>query len=179
MTGSYVGTRVWVAFRVDIIAEGITIVGTPDTVAPLTDIEPLDRARTHWRAYPIEDHVADKVLGIIEPHESGPSTRYQDLIDLVAIRTRCVVKASDARQALLSESSRRGVPLPTHFDVPDHRLWTRGYAAEARRTVGLPAPTLDAALQAARPFLDPLLDGTASGTWSPDPATGHDPCWRV
>jgi hypothetical protein len=42
MTGSYIGTRVWVAFRVDIIAEGITIVGTPDTVAPLTDIEPLD-----------------------------------------------------------------------------------------------------------------------------------------
>ncbi len=39
-------------------------------------------------------------------------------------------------------------------------------AAKAK-TTQLPASTLDDALDTVRPFLDPLLQGTAKGAWSP------------
>ncbi len=35
--------------------------GEPDTVLPLTAIEIGDQERAPWRAYPLVDHVADKV----------------------------------------------------------------------------------------------------------------------
>jgi hypothetical protein len=51
--------------------------------------------------------------------------------------------------------------------VPDIGLWEPGYAAEARRAV-LPTVTrLADALTRVRPYLDPLLDGTAAGRWHP------------
>jgi len=70
--------------------------------------------------------------------------------------------------ALRSEASRRGLRLPTRFDVPDRRLWEPGYRAEARRSLLPVARTLDEALATVRPFADPLLDGTAQGSWRPD-----------
>ena len=57
--------------------------------------------------------------------------------------------------------------LPPRFDVPARDLWERGYAAEAGRSLLPEARTLDEALAVVRPFLDPLLDGTAAGQWHP------------
>lgn len=92
---SFVGTKVWAAFQVDIVADGIEMTGEPDTVLPLTSIEILGQERAPWRAYPLVDHVADKVCAIVERYDGRPSTRFKDLIDLVAItlvvvfRRRC------------------------------------------------------------------------------------------
>ena len=72
-------------------------------------------------------------------------------------------------QALRSEATQRTVTLPDRFDVPDRGLWKPGYAAEARRSLLPIAQDLDQALEIVRPFIDPLLGGTADGTW--DPAT--------
>lgn len=164
---SFIGTKVWVSFQVDIVADGIEMTGEPDTVLPLTSIEILDRERAPWRAYPLVDHVADKVCAIIERYDGRPSTRFKDLIDLVAITLRCSVPAPLQRQALVKEAGRRRLVLPAPFDVPDRQLWERGYRSEARRTVGLMAVELDDALAVVRPFLDPLLAGTAEGDWDP------------
>jgi hypothetical protein len=57
--------------------------------------------------------------------------------------------------------------LPATFDAPDIRLWTPGYAAEANRSRLSTARTLDEALAIVRPFLHPLLEGDADGTWDP------------
>jgi hypothetical protein len=43
----------------------------------------------------------------------------------------------------------------------------RGYVAEAERSLLPTARTLDLALAVVRPFVDPLLAGTAIGTWDP------------
>lgn len=64
------------------------------------------------------------------------------------------------------EGQRRLLNLPQTFDVPEHDLWTRGYRAEASRATGLSALELEDALTVVRPFLDPLLDGSASGDWN-------------
>jgi hypothetical protein len=96
-----------------------------------------------------------------------PIDQIQGLIDLVAIAQRTEIAADSQRRALRKEAERRMLELPLSFEVPDRDLWTRGYRAEARRTVGLSALELDAALAVAKPFLDPVLAGFATGIWSP------------
>ena len=164
---TFIGVRLWSAFQVDLVAEGIELTGHPDPVHPLTDIEILTSPRKTWQAYPLVDHIADKVCAILERHQGLPSTRYKDLVDLVAIVHHATVAASLQREALVKEGRRRGLSLPRSFEVPDRQMWERGYRAEARRTTGLDEANLDAALTTVRPFLNPLLDGTATGSWDP------------
>lgn len=164
---TFIGVRLWSAFQVDLVAEGIELTGRPDPVHPLTDIEILTSPRKTWQAYPLVDHIADKVCAILERHQGLPSTRYKDLVDLVAIVNHATVAASLQREALVKEGRRRGLSLPWAFEVPDRQMWERGYRAEARRTTGLDETNLDAALTRVRPFLNPLLDGTATGSWDP------------
>ena len=94
-----------------------------------------------------------------------PSTRYRDLVDLVAIISGASVAAEAQAAALRSELERRNLILPESFDVPDRSLWEPGYAAEAQRSLLETAQTLDEALAVVRPFLDPLFRGEAAGTW--------------
>jgi hypothetical protein len=123
-----------------------------------------------YRAYPLADHVADKIAATYERHgkDGRPSTRYRDLVDLVAIVTGASVAANAQLVALRSEFDRRGLTVPNRFDVPDRELWRRGYAAEARRSLLGTARTLDDALAVVRPFTDPLFRGTAAGSWDRD-----------
>jgi len=96
-----------------------------------------------------------------------PSTRYKDLIDLVSIVRGAPLQAQPTRRALVSEADRRNVKLPARFMIPDRRLWEPGYAAEARRSSLHTASTLDYALAVVVPCLNPLMDGSVSGTWDP------------
>jgi len=120
-----------------------------------------------YRAYPLVDHVADKVAAMFELHgeKGAPSTRYKDPVDIVAIVISASIDAAPQLTALRSEADRRGVTLPVRFSVPDRGLWERGYAAEAGRSLLPVAHTLDDALATVTPFLDPLLDGSVAGRW--------------
>lgn len=166
MTAS-IGTKIWTAFQVDLVADGIVMIGRPDLVRPLTFVEIGREDRRSWRAYPLVDHVADKVCAIFERHEGRASTRFKDLIDLVAISQRATVSAELQLLALTKEADRRALTLLRSFTVPDQEIWVAGYRAEARRTVGLEAVELDDAVQVIRPFLDPLLSHSATGQWNP------------
>ncbi|HEY6797122.1 MAG TPA: nucleotidyl transferase AbiEii/AbiGii toxin family protein [Kineosporiaceae bacterium] len=164
-----IGTSPWAAFSVDLIGDQLTMTGEPEDVPPLARGAIPDAEQRGYRAYPLVDHVADKVVATFDRYGAGqlPSTRYKDLLDLIAIVSASEIAASAQAAALTSEAARRAVPLPDRFDVPDRRLWERGYAREARASV-VPVPaTLDAAITAIRPFIDPLLDGTAAGRWHP------------
>jgi hypothetical protein len=170
-----IGTTQWAAFHVDLVGEGIKMTGTPDDVPPLTPITIPGRKPATYRAYPLVDHVADKTCAILERHGTDqlPSTRYKDLIDLVAMVTSIEVTAAEQGRALSTEAERRGIALPQRFTVPDRGLWEPNYAKAASRARNLSAQTLDQALAAVCPFLDPLLQHTASGRWAP--LTGQ---WR-
>jgi len=167
---AYVGETVWVQFHVDLVGTDLRMTGEPDDVPPMVGIDMPDVQQHGYRAYPLVDHVADKIAAIFERYGEGrtPSTRFKDLVDLVAIVTGASVPADAQRAALASEADRRGITLPDHFDVPDHALWKSGYAAEAKRSVLPIAPTLDDAIETVRPFVDGLLDGSASGQWDPE-----------
>jgi len=166
-----IGPTVWVSFHVDLVGAGVTMTGEPDEVPALARVGMPDIEQKGYRAYPLVDHVADKIVAIFGRYGSsaGPSTRYKDLVDLVAIATGASVEATAQMAALASEAEGRG--LPSRFDVPDHAAWERGYAAEAARSLLDIAQTLEEALSIVRPFLNPLLDGSAEGSW--DPETGR------
>jgi hypothetical protein len=164
------GTTTWSSFHIDLVAEGVRMTGAPDHVPALTALALPGLEQPGYRAYPVVDHIADKVWAILERPASGqrPSTRFKDLVDLVAFVANVRVSAAAQRHALSCEAQRRQISLPSRFDVPDQALWETGYAAEARRAVLPTAGNLDDALALVRPYLDPLLNGTATGVWDPE-----------
>lgn len=166
---AYVGATLWAAFHVDLVGSGLRMTGEPEDVPPLARVVMPDVEQHGYRAYPLVDHIADKITAILQRYGEtlAPSTRYKDLVDLVAIVSEASVEARLQEVALASEADRRGVTLPERFDVPDRELWERGYGAEAERSLLLRAHTLDEALAVVRPFIDPVLDGSAEGTWDP------------
>lgn len=167
---AYIGATQWASFHVDLVGSDITMTGEPEDVPPLARVAMPDLEQHGYRAYPLVDHVADKVAATFDRYGESevPSTRYKDLVDLVAIVTEATVDADAQTTALASEAERRRISLPRGFDVPARDLWERGYAAEAARSLLPSARTLDEALAVVRPFLDPLLQESAAGQWDPD-----------
>lgn len=171
-TTASVGATTWAAFHIDVVDAGVRMTGTPDDVSPIANVFVPGIDQPGYRAYPLVDHVADKVAAILEPHGDGrPSTRFKDLIDLTALVSCIRVTVDDQRTALRSELDRRGLEHPLRFDVPDRVTWEVGFAAAARKAVGLTVATLSEALAIVGPFVDGVLDGTATGTWDPEKRT--------
>jgi Nucleotidyl transferase AbiEii toxin, Type IV TA system len=166
---AHLGATPWASFHVDLVGADLTMTGLPDPVPPLARVTMPDLEQHGYRAYPLADHVADKVVATFQHYgpQRMPSTRYKDLIDLVSIVRRAELDAVSTGSALVSEAGRRKVELPARFTVPDRPQWQLGYAAEARRSLPRIAATLDDALAVVTPCLDPLMAGRASGTWRP------------
>ncbi len=167
-----IGATPWTRFHVDLVGRDVTMTGEPEDMPALARITMPGITQHGYRVYPLVDHVADKVCATFARYGDGeaPSTRYKDLVDLVAIATRASVEAAQQLAALASEAARRRTTLPTRFVVPDRDLWERGYAAEAGRSLLPAARTLEEALAVVAPFLDPLLAGTAAGPGTPEQA---------
>lgn len=166
---SVIGTTTWASFHVDLIGSGLRMTGQPEHVPPLAENAIPEVDQHGYQAYPLVDHVADKVAATYERYGTAgmPSTRYRNLVNLVSIVTGASVPAADQITALVSEFDRRQLNLPASFDVPDRRLWESGYAAEARRSLLAAGRTLNEALTLVKPFIDPLLDQSATGHWDP------------
>jgi hypothetical protein len=143
--------------------------GDPEPVPPLARIVMPDIEQHGYRAYPLPDHLADKVVATFQRYgpQQLPSTRYKGPDRSGRHRHRSEPDAGAALRALTSEASRRRVRLPPTFHVPDRTLWEAGYSAQARHSLLPVVATLDNALAILRPCLDPLLDHSASARWEP------------
>lgn len=163
---AYIGTQ-WAEFHIDLLGPDVRMTGEADGVPPLVPLAMPGMEQHGYRAYPLVDHVADKVAAIYQRHGElrRPSTRYRDLVDLVAIVTTADIPAGPQMAALTAETAQRGISLPASFGVPDRNLWVPGYSAAAARSVLRHGRSLDEALDVVRPFADPLLRGTATGRW--------------
>ena len=166
---AYVGTTSWCAFHIDLVGAGVRLLGEPEHAAPLAPVSIPGMEQHGYTVYPLIDHIADKVAAILQPYGvmGSPSTRYKDLVDLIAILAQVPIPAAAQVAALRSEAGRRDITLPKEFSVPDERMWKPGYASEAKRSHLTTELTLEGALILARAFLNPLFDGTASGIWNP------------
>ncbi len=163
------GDRVFEKFSIDLMAD-VHYVNTPDMVNPLTPASVPGLVTHPYQVYPLADLVADKTMATVDRYgRSGlPSTRYRDLVDLVAISNTCTLDAAELRASILSEQSRRGIVPFGKVESPGP-YWESGYAkiaAHAPHVEGY--RDLDAALRRANSLLEPVLSGrVTSGTWDP------------
>jgi hypothetical protein len=165
---AYIGQQEWERFHIDLVGSDLRMTGEPDEVPAIAQVDMPELQQKGYRAYPLADHIADKVAATYERYGASrqASTRYRDLVDLVAIARGASVDAERATASLRSEFERRSLALPSTFDVPDRALWEAGYVREAATSLLTDAATVDEALAVVRPLLDPLLQGTARGLWS-------------
>jgi nucleotidyltransferase AbiEii toxin of type IV toxin-antitoxin system len=105
---AYIGATQWASFHVDLVGSDITMTGEPEPVPPLARVAMPDVEQHGYQAYPLVDHVADKVAATFDRYgnSEAPSTRYKDLVDLVAIVTEASVEAAAQMTALDSEARR-------------------------------------------------------------------------
>ena len=105
---SVIGTTTWARFHVDLIGSGLRMTGKPEHVPPLAENAIPEVVQHGYQAYPLVDHVADKVAATYERYGTAgrPSTRYRDLVDLLSIVTGASVLAADQITALVSEFDR-------------------------------------------------------------------------
>jgi predicted nucleotidyltransferase component of viral defense system len=169
---AFLGAAEFARFNVDLVANtGMT--GAPDEAEPLILVDVPGVPQTTYRIYPLADHIADKVLAMVERHarQDGTaiaSTRYRDLVDLVVIARREAVEADAVMVALRAQAKRRHLDLPDELEPPDNPGWRAGYVRIARDVPGLKEKDLGVAMQTAKRLVDPVLQSTARGRWSPD-----------
>jgi hypothetical protein len=168
---AFVGASEFASFRVDLVA-GLTMTGVPEQVPPIVPIELPELLRTPYRAYPVIDHIADKVCALLEVHQrsAGPpiaSTRYRDLLDLVVFAHTATIEAQSLATALHREALRRRLALPDRLTRPGGSQWRAGYLRVAREAPRLEERDLEAALATAGRLIDPVLMGETAGQWDP------------
>jgi hypothetical protein len=176
---AFLGLEKFASFHVDLVAD-LPMTGVPDVVSPLVPLELPGLVVTNYIAYPLVDHVADKVCALLETHRraSGleqPSTRFRDLADLAIFAHTISVGATELGVALASEAARRGLTLPDRLPAPTGRDWPSGYARVARDAPQLRERDLASAVETVTRFIDPALAGTARGQWDRATLRWHDP----
>jgi hypothetical protein len=132
---------------------------------------PREPACTSVQAWPDTLRgLADKLCATVGTYQQTGqptgSTRIKDLVDIALIATTHSVGSRSLRVAVLTNAALRGLRLPAQFAVPDPAAWAAGYPRVAADAPG-PVPDYDAAVILAGQLFDPVLDGTAMGTWDP------------
>ena len=167
---AYLGPTEFERFHVDLVAE-LSMTGDPEEVPPFIEID-IDLQQPNYYAYPVVDHIADKLCAMLETHlrRSGAtvaSTRYRDLVDLATFARSLDVDGPALTRAIRSEAARRELTLPHGLPAPSGPGWSAGYARAVRDSPFLADRDLKAALKTARSLLDPILSGKEVKRWNP------------
>jgi hypothetical protein len=132
------GAKTFAVFHVDVVV-GTVMSGEPDEVAPLTPLHIDGLVRPPYRAFPLPDHVADKLAAILGTHVRGESvtgsSRIKDLVDiaLIARLKRSRVPRSGPRFLL----GRRTETSPSQLRSPSLMRPYGGAATRGRRPMRL------------------------------------------
>jgi hypothetical protein len=151
-------------FGVD-VAIGGPIFGPPEVIVADDVLGFAGISPPTLRLYPVETHIAEKRHAYTLPR-ARPNSRVKDLPDIALLATTKPLDAARLRGALEQTFTFRGthalpLVLPEPLDA-----WRVPYEAIARED-GLPWPTLAEVTSTARAFLDPVLAGGLTATWSP------------
>lgn len=163
--------RQFETFHVD-VGIGDPVVEAPDRRVVTDLLAFAGIAQTMMPCYPVTQHVAEKVHALARPRDKGGNSRVKDLVDVVLLAEHASPRATDLRAAIEATFVARHSSI-TPSRLPDAPA---SWAAEYRRMaqeVDLGPADLAAGIDVARRFLDPVLDGTAAGSWRP-----RDRKWR-
>lgn len=151
-------------FGVD-VAFGDPLVGDVDVIEAPDHLGFAGVKAPKVQLYPVETHIAEKLHAYTMPR-ARPNSRVKDLPDIALLATTRTLAGHRLREALESTFTfRRTHPLPPALPEPPP-AWEAPYTAIAREDA-LRWATLREVTNAARAFLDPVLQGTTSGTWEP------------
>ena len=133
-----------------------------DRLSQVLDVQHLPPAFL----YPVVDHIADKVAATMQTYVLGaPSTRVRDLVDILILAQEA--KGIDIRSlylALESERQERNLPVYTQLVIPES--WTqKAYAKQSQGAIGVTS-RLSEAIEQARAFIDPVMQGMQQGIWN-------------
>jgi hypothetical protein len=144
--------------------------GDPVWPAPAEiDLPRLLGGTLRLRGYPDHMVLAEKIVTAID--RGGQNTRWRDFVDIAAIIDTRAIRQSDLTNAITTVATYRKVRLRLLADVlggmadlaqSRWTIWRRRQRLEAS-TPGQFADLLERVIA----FVDPVLEGTASGTWSP------------
>lgn len=173
---AYLGPTEFASFHADLVTN-LTMTATPDDVPALVDID-IGLPQPWYRAYPVVDHIADKVCAMLETHPRAggdpiASTRYRDLVDLATFARTSQIDGASLSNALRSEAQRRDLTLPDDLPDPPGPDWPAGYARTVQDAPNLPDRNLDSALHTVRAMLNPVLATEQPASWDPTTLT-----WR-
>lgn len=165
-----IGARKKDSFHVDLVVNA-TMTDEVEIAEPANALNLPKLASRPYRLYPVVDQIADKVCATMATYGGRPSSREKDLVDLVVLATTQTVTADALGHAIRAESSARSLPPFTELVIPT--AWGRVYARDAKDVPYCSDyPTVDAARQLMRAFIDPVLSAAVSGrTWSPESRT--------
>jgi hypothetical protein len=168
---AYCGPRRCEAFGVDLVT-GSLMTTEPEVVRSSLPLELPGLQAPTVRAYPVVDHIADKLAATEAVYAGGArSSRPRDLVDLVVFARTQPVDGQKLHNAIVAERLHRRLPTVETFTVPP--AWATTYPPLAAKTPhcdGL--HDLAAAVGVVAAFLEPALTGAATGhRWEPTDQT--------
>jgi hypothetical protein len=157
--------RVFERFHVDIglddpLVEAVEYL-TPPAYLAFAGLTP-----TPVPCYAMTQHVAEKLHALVRPRPVETS-RVKDLVDILLFA--CMngdLQAERLYAAIKAVFEARGDPIPARLDqIPSS--W-RPKFDQFTKNLDLPFAHFDDAVRAAQGFINPVLEGTCSGTWDPE-----------
>ncbi len=153
-------------FGVD-VGVGDPVVATAESFEVTHLLEFAGIPPTTVRCYPMSQHLAEKIHALTRPHGNRENSRVKDLVDIVIIAERSALAVPQAREAFAATfAARQTHAVPTRLPAFP-RAWSPAYRRMAGE-VGVKAHTFEEGLKLAGRFINPLLDGSAAGTWLPE-----------
>lgn len=166
---AYFGVKRLAVINIDLVV-GCSPTGEIEVLHP-KNLNGFPLSDGTYRVYPLADHIADKVCGIVELHEGcRSSSRMKDLVDLCCIALNETLSLDALSRALASETHIRGIGTMESFAVPpewhkEDRRFTR-----TAKEGSLPElyHDLHAATELAKEFIDSALTPNESNKqWHP------------
>ena len=187
---AYCGVRRCQSFGIDLVT-GSLMTTAPDMVRSSTPLDLPGLPAPMVRAYPVVDHIADKIAATEARYSNGishstvsvpggsahgasggaESTRVRDLIDLIILARTQHVDGAALHTAIVAERAHRGLPHRDNFTVPTS--WATTYPKLAAVTAHCQdLPQLTQAVDFVAAFLQPAMAGRVDHhVWSPTDQT--------
>ena len=156
--------RVFERFHVD-IGQDDTVLDPIDYLAPPQLLAFADVQSELVPCYPVTQHLAEKLHAMMRPRQVENS-RVKDLVDILLIAGMdTTIQATRLRVAIEAVFAARGDLLPTELSLAPTSWKARFRRLAAELELGF--ADLDEAVEAAKLFVDPVLQADVEGWWDP------------
>ena len=158
--------RLFETFHVD-VGIGDPVIGTIEYLetTDLLDFVQLEPACVP--CYPISTQIAEKLHAYTHIHDSGPSSRAKDFIDLILLAKLGPHDGDELSAAIRATFNKAGTHAIPGAVPPPPQDWRQPYRRNAR-SLGLEEIPFDEAYKQLQTFLDPVLAGRKNKeAWDP------------